>query len=247
MPPTPEQQNSVPPVVPIQSAPPPVSVPPSTPSPAIKAVRIFLLVLIVIGLGLITAQSLWVPMLVNALVPIPVVPVVTNPTGQQRQALLNIDLQGEQQNTNATTTPNGITSTHANGYSIDIPSSFVYSNPKPNYETWHSSNSDQLIIVQWEPYSPGSYSYIKSTEDAQFQVNELAKTRPAMASYTVSYPAVVGSASSTLFEKAINPGSHGMYLFVIGNGNIYEVNGLSETANADAPVKQIIDSFALTQ
>ena len=56
MPPVPEQQNPVPPPVPTLRTP---------PSTFIKSVRILLLVLIVIGLGLIATEKLWVPKLVN--------------------------------------------------------------------------------------------------------------------------------------------------------------------------------------
>ncbi len=72
MPPTPEPQNSVP--TPIVVRP--------TATKTIKFIRIFLLVLIVIGLGLIATQSLWVPGLVNAIVPPPTISSVTSSGNQ---------------------------------------------------------------------------------------------------------------------------------------------------------------------
>lgn len=70
MPPSPEQQNPL--------SPPAGIVP--TASKTIKFVRIFLLVLIIIGVGLIATQSLWVPKLVDVILgnqmP-PVLPVTT--------------------------------------------------------------------------------------------------------------------------------------------------------------------------
>ncbi len=79
MPPTPQQESPAPSPVPS-----PVSVPRTPSGPIIKFVRIFLLVLIGLGLGLIATQNFWVPKFVNAVVPPPVVPTVTtsetNPT-----------------------------------------------------------------------------------------------------------------------------------------------------------------------
>lgn len=65
MPPTPEPQNpTLAPVAPV--APAPIS---KTSGPVIKAVRIFLLILILIGVALIATEKLWVSKLVNVLVP----------------------------------------------------------------------------------------------------------------------------------------------------------------------------------
>jgi hypothetical protein len=59
MPPVTEQQNPIPP---------PAVIRPNT-SKTIKFIRIFLLALIIIGLGLIATEKLWVPKLVDILVP----------------------------------------------------------------------------------------------------------------------------------------------------------------------------------
>src|ERR1700722_17040362 len=73
MPPTSEQQNTVSPQISVPSS--------KAPSTIIKVIRIFLLVLIVIGLGLIATEKLWVPRLVNVIVP-PVVPIVITSVSQ---------------------------------------------------------------------------------------------------------------------------------------------------------------------
>ncbi len=57
----------MPPVIEPQNPVPPPAVTAPTASKTIKAVRIFLLVLIVIGLGLIATEQLWVPKLVKAI------------------------------------------------------------------------------------------------------------------------------------------------------------------------------------
>jgi hypothetical protein len=69
MPPVPEQPTSAP-------------VPPTTLNTAIKIVRIFLLVLIVVGLGLIATEKLWVPNLVNMILQnqTPIVSTTVSPT-----------------------------------------------------------------------------------------------------------------------------------------------------------------------
>ena len=52
---------------PVPEQPSPASPPPESSGTVIKAVRIFLLVLIVIGVGLIATEKLWVPKLVNVI------------------------------------------------------------------------------------------------------------------------------------------------------------------------------------
>ncbi len=122
--------------------------------------------------------------------PIPVSAEETpNQQGKQQYSLLTSSFAGEQQNQNASMTSTGIQSAWTGGYRINVPSDFVYSNPKRNYEIWHSGNFDQLIIVEWEPYAPDSR--IKRTEDATVLSD-------GNAGFHISHPSIRGAGSTTI-------------------------------------------------
>lgn len=130
------------------------------------------------------------------------------------------------------------------GYSLVIPSGFIYSRRTDlgtNYETWHSSDNTELVVVQWEADSPASR--IRATEEGNIAVNK--RGSPPI---PVLYPTIKGSKSAAMFEKHLpSPEFSGTYLFVIAiNGNIYEIDGIAFSSAADTSVKQVVQSFSPT-
>ena len=171
--------------------------------------------------------------------PIPVSAEETpNQQGKQQYSLLTSSFAGQQQNQNASMTSTGIQSAWTGGYRINVPSDFVYSNPKRNYEIWHSGNFDQLIIVEWEPYAPDSR--IKRTEDATVLSD-------GNAGFHISHPSIRGAGSTTMIETPTYKNSpSGIYLWVVGaNGQIYSLSVISETRETHASSQAMIDSFSL--
>jgi hypothetical protein len=130
------------------------------------------------------------------------------------------------------------------GFSIGIPAGYVFDGVLTNYfpwseVSWHSVAMDQLVSVEWEPYSPDSS--LERDEEATITVD-------TKAGYTISHPIINGAASTTLIKTQTSSASFsGIYLWAIGlNGKIYSIVGLSSTAGAFNSISKIINSISFT-
>lgn len=186
-------------------------------------------IVIILGLMLVSAATLVATKLIQLH---PVSDVLTP----------NVSTRPDEEATGSTPTQSARAYNEA-GYSIEIPSDFIYSRSTElgtNYETWHSRDDALLIRIQWETASPNSK--IKATEDTNILINERAK--PPI---SIFHPTIKGANSSAMFEKPLpSPEFYGVYLFVeAANGDIYEIDGIAFTPAAKASVRQLVASFSL--
>ncbi len=130
------------------------------------------------------------------------------------------------------------------GYSISIPSDLIYSSPRGNYDTWHSSDNSEAIIIQWEPDSP----------NAPLRRNAISgSTQPLPPTTVVSHPIINGASAPGILidnpmyiDGAFSANDYSATLSVAGeNGNFYEILGLSTTPAARASVEEILMSFSI--
>ena len=168
----------------------------------------------------------------------------TPPTQPSNEAILLILSELGAQASSAGSPP----SFNEGGYSIEIPSDFIYFSPMVNYDIWYSRNIDELITVQWDTDS--SSSQLRRLEDTQLEYAGLAKSRPAMSPVTISHPAVKGAPGlgSLIGAPEYYSGASSRTLFITGSdGTIYKIGGLSSSPTSEVSIVQIIDSFALTK